>query len=139
VLGTPGLISLTNNVPFTNTVISSGIQDYNYDTDGATNVVQLTFELSSTADFDLYAQPGSNVTFFATAPYTSTTNVGAGNEVIMITTNSAPITLSNSMRWFAAVSNAAASAASYVIKATEVRQNRITLVNYATGPVTNAN
>jgi subtilisin-like proprotein convertase family protein len=102
----------------------------------STGAVQATFQTFNTSgDVDLFVQHGTNfmdlpslLTLATNYPYSST-NRGAGREIIRVATNSMPIPLTNGA-WYIAVINREATNVSYCVVAKEVlATNIVTLTN----------
>ena len=118
----PGIVTLTNTVPYT--VVSNatppGTADYYRYVVGST-AVRVQFEIfGATDDYTLVAGKGLPLPDLGTYDYLSA-NPGTNDELIVVLTNSAPVTLTSG-DWFLAAVKITAGAGDYSIMATEWSQ-----------------
>lgn len=124
---TTNFISLANNVCFSNRLYAAGRRDAQYYSfDVPANAVQAEFSTASFGDVDLYLRrvpiPGQ----LAGEHDYASANAGVGNELIVITTNSAPVPLAPGL-WYLVVTAQNDAAVDYCIKATQ--RDSIALTN----------
>jgi hypothetical protein len=114
----PNIITLTNAVPYAAANAGPpGTADY-YRYSVSTNAARVQIEIfGATGDFTLVAHKGLPLPDLATYDYRST-NPGTNDELIVITTNSSPVTLTSG-DWFITVVKISAGPATYSIMATE--------------------
>jgi hypothetical protein len=114
----PNIITLTNAVPYDAANSGSpGTADY-YRYSVGTSAARLQLEIfGATGDFTLVAHKGLPLPDLATYNYRSA-NPGTNDELIVITTNSGPVTLTSG-DWFITAVKISAGAATYNIMASE--------------------
>jgi len=111
------IITLTNLVPYTNLTVTTGLDYYRYDV--STNCYGVKYEiLNPSGDVNLYARYGLPLPMLGT-PSDTSTNGGTTNELILVLTNTAPVSFTNGW-WYLAVSNASGAPVSYTILVTEL-------------------
>jgi len=124
----PTIITLTNGVSFTNTVLAGrGVDYYVYDV--SPDGIQATFEvLNPAGNVDLYIVQGlplpDQTSFDA-----SSANPGTSNESITLITNGVPVALSPGP-WYLAVIDQETNNVNYAVRVTEILASSIvTLTN----------
>lgn len=114
----PTIITLTNGIPYmnTNSGAAGTAQYYRYVV--TTNAARVQFEtFAAEGDFTLVAHKGLPLPDLTTYDYRSA-NGGTSDELIVITTNSAPVTLTFG-DWFITAVKISGGTAGYTIMATE--------------------
>ncbi len=112
----PAITTLSNAVAVTAHVPGDGTQYYQFNV--SSNAVQANFELTGlTGNVDLYVRPGSSMPGPDNYVYAST-NSGAGDEWVIVTTNSVPVPIMPG-GWFLAVVNKDALPVDYTVRVTE--------------------
>ncbi|MBN2505301.1 MAG: hypothetical protein JXQ71_01265, partial [Verrucomicrobia bacterium] len=110
----PVIVTLTNGVPFSNSVVAAGTQYYRFQV--ATGAVQANLELHSlTGDADLFVKPGLPLPDPARFAYAAT-HAGTQSECIVLTPGSLPAPLTPG-DWHLAVVNRAGGPVDYAIQA----------------------
>jgi len=112
------IITLTNLMPYTNQTTYSGLDYYRYDV--STNCYGVKFEiLNPSGDVNLYASYGLPLPLVSNPVFDASTNGGTTNELILVLTNTAPVSFTNGW-WYLTVSNASGVPVNYTILATEL-------------------
>ncbi len=112
----PTIITLTNGIPYANTIPPGGVQYYRYLV--SPNGVRAQFEvLTPSGDVALAVRKGLPLPSIGDADYESD-NPSLNNEWISIVTNSTPVQLTPG-NWFLAVTNHFNVPVTYNVKATE--------------------
>jgi subtilisin family serine protease/subtilisin-like proprotein convertase family protein len=115
----PTIVTLTNAVPYgvVSNTAAPGVGDY-YRYTVTSNAARVQFEIfGASGDFTLVAHKGLPLPDLGTFDYLSA-NPGLNDELIVITTNSAPVTLTSG-DWFITAVKMTAGTADYSIMATE--------------------
>jgi subtilisin-like proprotein convertase family protein len=113
----PNLITLTNGIAYTNMLEVTNLMDLYLFKVSAT-ATQAVFEVTgANGNVDLYARKGLPWVNETNAFYAST-NAGSSNEIIIVLTNSVPVSLTPGS-WFLGVVNRETNAVTYQITATE--------------------
>ncbi|MCU0783148.1 MAG: hypothetical protein MUF81_03700, partial [Verrucomicrobia bacterium] len=116
----PGIITLTNGIPYFNTNTPAVTnQDY-YRYVVTTNAARAQFEINgASADFSLVARRGTVPPLPSLTVYDYlSANAGTNDELIVVLTNSTPVALTPG-DWFLTAVNLSGASATYAIKATE--------------------
>jgi subtilisin-like proprotein convertase family protein len=113
----PVLVTLTNGVPYTNTIGAFSLPDL-YLFSVSAKATQAVFEVTgSTGNVDLFARRGLPLINETNAFYAST-NTGTADEHIVVHTNSTPVPLQPGW-WFLAVANRETNPVTYQLLASE--------------------
>jgi subtilisin-like proprotein convertase family protein len=108
---------LTNGIALTNSLAAIGLPRY-YQYDVSTNAIAVAFELlQPNGNVELVASKGPPLPDQARFAYLSA-NPGTNNQLILVLTNSAPVSLSPG-RWYLGVFNNDVNTVTYAIRATE--------------------
>ncbi len=122
--------SLTNQVPYTNTIPAGFAMQY-YEFKVSTNAISADFEiLNPTGDVDLFLRKGTPVPTYNSYDYTSQ-NLSVANELVTVTPTSQPVPLTSGS-WYIGVLNQSGGPVTYQVRVTETlaaQTNIITLVS----------
>ena len=114
----PGLVILTNAVPYVSSNAGTGTATDYYLYTVSTNAARVQFEVDNpSGDVTLVARKGLPVPSLVNFDYIST-NAFTNSELIVILTNSTPVVLTSG-DWYLAVVNISGGPVSYSVKATE--------------------